>query len=134
MKDGFDIVADVKSLVNVPVITGAIESPIWEHSRPDNSDKIELVVNSLGATNDQYQKGFANINIYAPSLERNVGGKVSRYANTPVLNNLVKLIKPLVEKQFRPTFNTEIDESPTLMQDTDGSWFVNIRLKYRSIK
>ena len=134
MKDGLDIVQDITSLINVPAVLAAIDGGIWPDVRPDNSNKTDLVVNALGATNDYMQRGFGNINIYVPNVLHMIDSKPQSFPNHKELNNLVKIIKPLVESQDRETFSTELDESPTLMKDRDGSWFINIRLKYRSVQ
>jgi hypothetical protein len=47
MKDCFDAVIDVRSLLNVPALTGAISGAIWPFIRPNNSNKVDVVIGVL---------------------------------------------------------------------------------------
>lgn len=127
MKDGFDLTADVISLFDVPAIKNLITGGIYADDRPDNSDLIDVVVNSLGITNRQQQKGSGNVNVHAPNLPS--GRKDSR-----TLRTIAKALMPYLDTQSRDTFRTDIDDGGTLLQDTDGTWFYNIPINYYSIQ
>lgn len=135
MKDGFDLVTDLRSLVNVPEITGLIDGKIYNSFRPNNSNKTDIVVNSITISNTQDQIGYGNINIYVPALSApdGIGGQ-QQVPDMAKMNSLCKSVTPLVETQFRNTFRTEVEDAGNIYQDTDGSWFVNIRIKYYSIQ
>jgi hypothetical protein len=137
MKDSFDMVTDVRSLINVPAITSVLgEGKIYPHRRPaGRSEKMDIVVNALGVNNAQYQTGTANINIYAPSIKATQEDSSVQYLPDYVkLNGLVKMVLPLVDSQYKPTFNTEVTDPGTLLQDADGNWFMSLQLAYRSIQ
>jgi hypothetical protein len=127
MKDGFDVVTDIRSLINVPAILSMIDGKVYPDVRPSNSKTTDIVVNSLGVTNRVFQKGTANVNIYVPNLDFGM-------PNHTKLNAICKALKPLLESQFKLTFNTSIEDPGTLLQDADGSWFVSIQVNYYSMQ
>ncbi len=130
MKDNFDMVQDIRSLINVPAITSLIDGKIYPNIRPDNSQKADLVVNGLGVTNTQQQIGSGNINGYVPKI--NQGGIL--VADQARLKTLGKAIVDLVDGVYKDSFRVYVEDTPEIVRDTDGSYFVNIGFKYYSIQ
>lgn len=134
MKDGFDVVNDVRSLINLPAVTGQINGKIWPDIRPNNSKKTDIVINCNSISNSVDQIGFGNVNIYVPTITETVDGVQWTKPDHYRLNSLCKLIAPYIDAQWRETFRTEVEDSGNIFQDTDGSWFVNIGFKYYSLQ
>ena len=134
MKSALDLVDDIIKLIEVPAITSQISGKVWAEERWDDNSKADIVVNSTGIVNLAMQVGFANINIYVPSESQTWGGKAKFYPNRKEMKRLVALISPLVETQWKETFHCQIEEAGNIIQDTDGSWFINIRVKYWSLQ
>jgi hypothetical protein len=132
MKTGFDAVGDVFSLLNVPILKAAITGKVYQFSRLANSDKIDVVIGSLTITNEPIQTGIINVRIHAPNQNLNLGGGYSDYPDMTVFNSILNIIRPLLNDQFKDTFNTEIINPGTLMKNTDGTWFMHIQLNYGS--
>jgi hypothetical protein len=133
MKDCFDVTTDVRALLNVsPIISLlGVDGKIFQTERPSGRAAMtDLVINCLGVTNTALQKGSGNINAYVPAI---ISG-TSKLADQVKLRALTKAIIPLVDAQFKDTFQTWLDDSPTIMQDTDGSYFVNIPFEYQSVQ
>lgn len=127
MKDSFDVTADVISLINVPVIKNLITGDIYADDRPDGSVLIDIVVNCFGTTNSAIQKASPNVNIYAPNLP-------SGRKDSVKLRSIAKALMPLLDTQFKATFHTDVEDSGSLIRDTDGGWFYNIPINYYSIQ
>jgi hypothetical protein len=135
MKDGFDLVTDLRGLVNVPDITALIDGKIYPNIRPNNSTKTDIVINSVTINNSQDQIGYGNVNVYVPTIAGASGnGGQQQFPDYAKMNAICKAITPYVETQYRDTFRTEVEAAGNIYQDTDGSWFINIRIKYRSIQ
>jgi hypothetical protein len=135
MKDTFDVITDVRSLLNVPAVTDLVTGKIWADSRPNNSGKIDLVVNCNAITNTATQIGYGNVNGYVPSLSVPDGkGGMQQSPDYAKMSSLCKAISPFIDTQFRETFHTEVEDAGKVFQDTDGSWFFNISFKYYSIQ
>lgn len=132
-KDGFDIVTDVRALVNVPnVLTLLSGGKVDPSIKTTGSDKKGIVVNSIGITNAKEQKGFGNVNCYAPAIISTINGKQVQLPDQATLSTLVKAIKPLIDGVRMPHFECWVTENATIMQDTDGSYFANIQFEYRA--
>ncbi|WP_158797673.1 hypothetical protein [Pedobacter sp. L105] len=135
MKDGFDVAADIISLINIPEITGLIDGKIYADVRPSKSNKIDIVVKSLGITNAWNQAGSGTVNVYVPALsETQPDGSVQLLPDQDTLSSLCKAITPYLDTQYKPSFNTQVTAAGNLVQDTDGSWFVSITFSYYSIQ
>lgn len=131
MKDVFDMVTDVRSLINIPSITSTINGKIYPNLRPDGRASFaDLVVNGLGITNTQQQIGSGNVNGYVPAITVD-GAKVPDQAR---LNALGKAIAALIDNVYKDDFRVFVDGGPEPMRDTDGSYFVNVPYKYYSIQ
>ncbi|SMC53243.1 hypothetical protein [Pedobacter nyackensis] len=131
MKDVFDMVTDVRSLVNVPVLTSTINGKVYPNLRPDGrTDFADLVVNGLSITNTQQQIGSGNVNGYVPTITKD-GVRVPDQAR---LSAMGKSIITLIDNQYHDTFRVFVDGGAVPMRDTDGSYFVNVPFKYHSIQ
>lgn len=134
MKDGFDVVTDVRGLINVPGILSLITGKIYPGARPSKSIKSDIVVRTNGGTNTQDQAFYVYINCYYPNLASTTDGNPQSLPDYEKLSTLAKAITPLVDEVYKPTFRCWIEETPILMQDPDGAYFTSIRLRYQSIQ
>lgn len=133
MKDAFDVMTDIRGLVNVPAITGLINGGIWPNTRPNNSNKIDLVINCNSISNTATQIGYGNVNIYVPTLSTpNGNGGQQQTPDYAKMKQITSAITPLIDTQFKYSFQVEVEDSGNVFQDTDGSWFANIGFKYYS--
>lgn len=69
MKDCFDVVEDIKSLINIPAVTSQISGVIYTDEKLSGSDKVDIVINSFSITNTINQVASANVNVYAPNKQ-----------------------------------------------------------------
>ena len=132
MKDCFDAVADVRSLLELPELTDHISGKIWQFQRPANSDKIDIVIGLLVLSNEQFQDGVVNIRIHAPNISVTANGQVSSMPDLSIFNKLEKIILPMVDTQYKHSFSTYVIEPGKVMQNTDGRWFMLIQINYNS--
>jgi hypothetical protein len=128
MKDSFDVVADVRSLINVPAITVLLTGQVYPDNRPGDSNKSDIVVNCFGVTNRWQQQGIVNVNVYVPVLEQ------SGNTDKITFRNIVKVLLPLLDHQNRSTFRTDVDDGGSFITDPDGKEFYNIPVNYYSIQ
>lgn len=133
MKDAFDVMTDVRSLINVPAFSSLITGGIWPNNRPNNSTKIDVVVGVASVSNTQIQRAYGNVNIYVPTISTPDGkGGQQQTPDYAKMNALCKAAIPLLDVQYKQTFELEVDQAGSIFQDTDGSWFINIPYNYRS--
>ncbi len=133
MKDTFDVMADVISLLNQPEFTALVDGAIWANARPNNSAKTDVVVGCSAPSNDHTQVSYGFVNIYVPEKEipNGAGQLVPHYEK---MRELCKAALPLLDTQFRYSFQLEVETSGEIEQDADNSWFVHIGFKYTSIQ
>lgn len=130
MKDVFDMVIDVRGLVNIPAVTNLLTGKVYPNLRPDGSTKGDVVVYGLGIDNDQIQDGYGNINGYLPMIPQN-GVSITDQTG---LMNLGKQIALAIDLKFKTNFRVWVDEAPKLSRDTDGKHYVNVKYHYQSIQ
>jgi len=133
MKDSFDMTMDVRNMLSLPAITAllGVDGKIYQTERPSGRATFtDIVINALGITNTTLQNGSGNINCYVPMI---TSGGVKLVDQTKMMT-LSRAVIALVDEQYKATFQTWIEDSQTIMQDTDGSYFVNIPFKYQSVQ
>ena len=135
MKDGFDVVTDVRGLINVPSIQTMLSGGKVEPSVKSTPSTVKgIVVNSLSITNTADQIGFGNVNCYAPAIISNVLGNNVSSPDQQTLSNLAKAIASLIDGVYSASFRVWVEEGAVILKDTDGSYFANIRFRYQSIQ
>jgi hypothetical protein len=128
MKDSFDIAEDVISLISTPEVTTFITGKIYADSRPNNSNKQDIVVRVLAGTNEWIQNAVVVINgdgFLLPDSDKPDMFK---------MRDLGKILTQSLEGQYRNEFFTEIVNPAQVRTDRDGSKYLNIRVRYRSIQ
>lgn len=139
MKDGLDAVKDVWGLINTQPVRDLLGAggAVWEDVKPANRGATysDIVVSTQALTNTAFQAGIVNVNIFVPSIARaQPDGSKQPMPDRVKLNTICKAITPLLDTRWMPTFHTDIEDPGTLLQDTDGSWFISIQLNYYSIQ
>lgn len=135
MKDGFDVVTDVRNLINIQTVQQMLNGGKVEPSIKSTASSIKgIVVNSITISNDQDQVGFGNVNCYAPPLESNVNSNTLPLPDQATLSTLAKTVTALIDGVYTPSFRVWVDNGAQILKDTDGSYFANIRFRYQSIQ
>lgn len=131
MKDSFDVMADVISLIDKPEVTNLIDGSIWSNARPDNSSKTDIVVGCSAPSNEQRQVSYGYVNIYVPVMAA-LDGAGKPLVGYGKMKTLGKVVSQLLDTQFGDTFQVVVEEAPDIERDTDGSLFVHISFQYSS--
>jgi len=130
-KDVFDMVTDVRSLINIQSIKDLLGGGKIEPSVKSTGKTVKgIVVNGLSISNTADQIGYGNVNCYAPALSSTVDGKVVLLPDQSTLSNLAKAVKNVIDSHFDGEFSCWIEEPGAPMQDTDGSYFANCTYRY----
>jgi hypothetical protein len=111
-------------------LTGAIYK---NNDRPANSEKEDIVINSLPVNNSSLQQAVANVNIHPVLEARNVNNVVSYSFNWTRLNQLVKTVKPVLEQaktdMWTAGYHYEIQQDGLIPDEN----FYNIRINFYSL-
>lgn len=132
MKTGIEMATDGFTLINVDAVNSLITGACYLFERPQNSDKIDVVVNTLALTAVQLQNGVFNVNIHCPNLKNVVINNVTDNTQ-PDVEAMATIGKAVTEilKDYNG-FDFKLDMlSPGLpIRDVDGNWYLNIRVNY----
>ncbi len=132
-KTTFDMVEDVRGLLNVSTVTSLLNGGLVEPELKSTPQDVKgIVIGALGITGSQIQVGNGNVNIHAPMIESKVNGKPIFLPDQEFFSNLTKVIKSLLDGITAPTFKLEITSCSGIIQDADGSYFANLRYRYTS--
>lgn len=135
MKTAIQMVQDVHSVINVTQVTSIISGSIYLYERPKNSDKLDVVINSLLLTADQIQAGVVNVNTHAPNLKGSINGNVD--TTMPDIAKMIEIgnvLANLLADVNGFDFKLSVSFPGLPIKDVDGSWFLNIRVNYISIQ
>lgn len=133
MKTGNNSVDDVFGLITS--LDAMIDGAIYKYHKPLNSKRTNVVVNSLTLSVAPLQQGIVNVNIHAPNLNPVTADGVSdsQFPDSIKLNQLATVASGLLDCQWKDEFHTDIDTAPSMLQDSDGTWYINIRVNYYSV-
>lgn len=135
MKTGLDMMDDIYNLVNKPNIQALIDGVVIKARRPKGSTKQDIVIRSLAMNTKPLQAGVVNVNIHCPNLQ-NVNFNGITDDQQPDYNSLRAIcneLYPVLDAIWADTFNIDVADSPMLTQDSDGTWFMNIRVNYYAV-
>ena len=132
MRDSFDVTQDVRSLLNVSAITTILgtDGKIFQTERvAGRSLMTDLVINCLGVTITTLQKGAGNVNCYVPTI---TSGS-AKIADQNKMMILSRAVIAAINEKYTTNFQTWVEDTPTIVQDTDGTYFVNVQFRYQAV-
>lgn len=102
-----------------------------EDDRPDNSEKEDIVVNSIDLGQDALpQVGTSNINVYVPDIEVKIGGKMQVQANRPRLKSITDEVLALVRESRIEGLKIVVMNHTMMNEPNMKQHFSNIRVDW----
>lgn len=103
---------------------------VYKGDRSDDSQKEDIVVNTITVTREYPQLGASNVNIYAPDLSVKIEGKPQRKADVERLRTLTnKVLSVLSESSIQGLMfwvtNQSVIKEPDVYQH-----FSNLRIEW----
>ncbi len=137
MKSGTEVTKDVRSLINIPEVLNNITGKIHQYVLTSKG-QIDIVVACFTVSNQQIQNATVNVNIHCPMLSIELEGASPRQQtlvpDLRTFSRVAALILPYLDCQWKTDFNTEVESTGIPIRDADGTYFYNIRVKYRSLQ
>jgi len=119
----------IEVIYNSPLrtaITGSIA-----RRRPINSEKEDIIVNSLPITFTQLQRGIVNVNIHVPNIDKtNNGVTDTEYPDYVRLKELTQMAIPILKNFIGEGFYFQVQQEQ-IIEETKSS-YVNIRLNIQA--
>lgn len=132
MKINLESVDDVFNLINIAQVRNEISGVISKNVRPTNSNKEDIVINSLTLNNQQLQRGIVNVNVHVPNLQISTStGIDNEVPDHTRLSFITKLIVPLLKDIWSDNWDIDIEQINLVREDKSS--FNNIRVTYQSI-
>lgn len=130
--NGLQITSIIYRLLAGSEVKAAISGDIYKNVRPKNSGLEDVVVNTLTASFDQLQSGTANVNIHVPSLSVEIDGRQDEQPDTARMEVLAGMAEVALRDVWEEDWHIEVSQPGLLIED-NGTYYVNIRIKYYSI-
>lgn len=116
-------------------ISANLSGGIYKFQRPADSNKEDIVINSLPLASGDIQNGNFNVNIHVPDLNLNINKKNQKQPNTKRLNELSKLVSERVDEVYNEDYNIWIEWEYTLKDiEIADNHYKNFRIKFISYK
>lgn len=134
MKTPLDLIDAAYELLDVTEVQSAMLSgDIFKTVKPDNYQGECIVINSLPVSGQQLQRGFLNVNIYAPNLTLKINGQPDNsQPNTKRLKEIAAAVVPILEDATADGNLFFIDSMNVYAEDQNREHFLNIRIVTRS--
>lgn len=129
VKDGF-------SLLNVDAINNIISGDVYMFERPKNSAVQDIVLNTLALTGVQLQAGVFNVNIHSPNVKGVViaGETDNTLPDIAFFDAACTAVVEILKDYNGFDYYLSVDTPGIPIRDTDGTWFVNIRVAYYAVQ
>lgn len=111
---------------------------LYKHQRPLNSDKEDIVINSLLLGHDAVQEGVINVNAYVKNLVLTINGNTDNsqpdtsrltYLST-LINSALGSGNELWEASGNYVFKIQQDN---IFQDGNNQHYINFRIEFYSL-
>jgi len=132
MKTTFDTDAILFSLLQDSPVKKAINGGIYiSDDRPNDSDKEDIVVNSIDLTQDYLpQIGTSNVNIFVPDKNVKITGKQQLQANRTRLKELSAMAMETLRGANITGLKLILGSQTVLEEPSVKQHFVNIRIDW----
>ena len=132
MKTTFDTDAILFSLLQDSPVKEVINGGVYVgDDRPDDSDKEDIVVNSIDLTQDYLpQIGTSNVNIFVPDKNVKIGGKQQLQANRTRLKELSAMAIETLRNANITGLKIILGNQTVLEEPSVKQHFVNIRINW----
>lgn len=118
-------------------LASAVSGGIYKLSRPVNSIKEDVVINSITLNSDQLQEGVLNVNIHVPNLSLSIDGVVDNsQPNFSRLKTLTSIAVGILTDVWAVdgNYNFNVQEPGNPIEEPDiNQHYSNIRIEFISV-
>jgi hypothetical protein len=132
MKQTYDTDAIIFGILKASTqLTSAISGGIYAGQRPDNSEKEDIVVNTINLTQEfQPQIGTSNVNIHVPDKLQTVGGVQMKIEDRVRLKLLSGYVLEALRDSRIVGLKIIVTNQNTIREADIYQHFVNIRIDW----
>jgi hypothetical protein len=134
MKTTLELVNIIWQVLTVSPVKEEITGGIFKHIRPLNSEKEDVVINSLPNLNTDLSQAVVNVNVFVPNKTQNLNGaQDNSQPDAARLEELAGMATDALKDQWGDDYNFDVQQSVLIRDEEGGSWYYNIRLNFYSI-
>lgn len=112
-------------------INSAISGGVYAGQRPDNSEKEDIVVNTIALTQDSSpQLGTSNINIHVSDKTVTIGGVQQKVEDRIRLKTLSALVLDAIRTSNISGLKLVVESQNTIEESAIQQHYVNIRITW----
>ena len=98
--------------------------------RPDDSDREDIVINTISVSHEKPQTGTSNVNIYAPDLKLKLRGKEQRKADRERLRIIGDALVSHLDAQNVADLEFWIESDNTIKELQVAQHYRNLRISW----
>ena len=122
----------IYELLNIDVIKSNISGKIYKNKRPAESQKEDIVINSVLIDNDFLQDGTFNVNCYVPYISVNIDGITQFMPNETRLIQISKIVYPFLDNIYKPDFNLTVERHEVIDLESEKASYINFRINLKA--
>ncbi|MBC9913186.1 hypothetical protein [Chitinophaga varians] len=121
-------------LLNDSALRTEVSGGVYKLKRPINSQREDVVVNSLPFDSLQLQKGIINVNIHVPNLVITANGiQDTTQPDFVRLSELASIAAPLLTDSWNDEWHFDVQQHTVIEEAELREHFVNFRLEFYAI-
>lgn len=117
--------------IDTSALKAAITGRVSKDWGPSNSDKEEIVVNSITVDNETAQIGISNVNIHVPNISVKIDGIDQEQPNNKRFTALGNIAKGILESGFGSNYNYWTENQQKVRDPQTGNWYLNFRVRFK---
>lgn len=131
--------SDIKNVLEMSDVktNATLTGDIFLMNRKLNSDKEDIVINTIVAGSEQISIGFFNINIHVPNLKNQTSGVPNSIDNTqpniPRMEDIGNLVMEVMDDYRGDDFFIQLESFGEVIPN-NGKWYYNIVLRYQYLR
>ncbi|MDR7750140.1 hypothetical protein RIU07_05630 [Riemerella anatipestifer] len=105
-----------------------INGQIYKDNRPVNSNKEDIVINSLTMTNQMLQNGVFNINCYVPKKSVTVGGITQLHKDNKRLKEIADKVYAVLNDVWENDYNLDVETHQDFEEQNENYYNFRVQL------
>lgn len=131
--DDIKDVIEIADVINNTSLTGELRIM----NRRLNSDKEDIVINTIVASAEQITEGYFNVNTHVPNLKNQVAANPtavdSTQPNIPRMNEIGSVLMEVIDDYRGFDFILQLDSGGEVIPD-GKNWYYNFKVKYTYLR
>lgn len=105
-----------------------INGRIYKDNRPTNSDKEDIVINSLTMDNELLQNGVFNINCYVPKKSVTINGITQYHKDNRRLKEIADKVYQVINDVWEEDYNLDVETHQDFEEQNENYYNFRVQL------